>query len=352
MASRALIIGPSEYSAESGLASPPGIARSRHWYGEVLKGDKRWGGDRIVVLPENELTSIDGVVRAIQSAADDARSGDTLLVIYIGHGAYWSDLPAPQVHFAVGSSRDGEPYTWLSSWYVYRAMRKSQAALKVLIADCCNSNFLEKLSGSHERNGLQDETLPGVLGEIEEGTCVLAAVKNRRDASAEGCKSLKVAMEEQFRECTAFSGHLLNLLWRGTLLIDDDFTLGAIRDILKADMKKCETHDQPKMILNDARERIPLFSNKRKLSEQTSPEQNPDSPEKWVEIMMSEKNYNLDHLLRDPEKAGKVVELLSRHPDEAGRLIALRVNRRADEEYQDETRFARYWAVAAQALAG
>jgi hypothetical protein len=347
MASRALIIGPAEYGEKSGIASHPEIAKSRHWYGEVLKDDKRWGEDRIVVLPESELTSVDGIMGAIELAADDAGPGDTLLVVYIGHGAYWADLPAPQVHFAVGSSRDDKPYTWLSSFWVYRAMRKSRAALKVLIADCCNSNFLERLSSSH------DETLPGVLGEIEEGTCVLTAVKNRRDASAKGCQSNKVEMEDSFRECTAFSGHLLNLLWRGTSHVYDDFTLGAIRDMLKIEMKKCDTHDQPRMILNDARERVPLFSNKKKeLPSQASLEKSPDSPEEWVESMMSEKHYNLDHLLSDPEKTGKVVELLSRHPDEAGRLVALRVSRSADVKYEDESMFARYWAVAAQAMAG
>jgi hypothetical protein len=343
VASRALIIGPSEYGPASGIEGHPEIAKSRHWYGEVLKEDDRWGAERVQVLPESQLGSVDEVMRAIQSAADCTEVGDTLLVIYIGHGAYWSDLPDPQVHFAVGSSRDDVPYTWLSSWYVYRAMRKSHASLKVLIADCCNSNFLGKLGDP------QNETLPGALGEIEEGSCVLAAVKNRRDASAEGCKNPKVKMEDHFRQCTAFSGHLLNLLSEGTSHVDGDLTLGTIRDMLIIDMAKCDNHDRPRMILTDARERIPLFSNKKKLSDQT-PEQNPDRPEQWVDIIMQEKNYKLEHLLADPEKAGEVVALLSKAPDDAGRLVALRVNRHADMEYQDPSRFARYWAKAAQAL--
>ena len=36
----------------------------------------------------------------LQQAADQAERGDSLLVVYVGHGAYWADVPGAQVHFA------------------------------------------------------------------------------------------------------------------------------------------------------------------------------------------------------------------------------------------------------------
>jgi hypothetical protein len=45
-----------------------------------------------------------------------AESGDTLMVVYVGHGAYWEDPPGSQVHFALNSSHRAAPHGWLSSW--------------------------------------------------------------------------------------------------------------------------------------------------------------------------------------------------------------------------------------------
>ena len=61
----------------------------------------------------------------------------------------------------MGSSHRDKPWTWLSSWYVYRVMRKARARLKVVIADCCYSNLLPQLG--------EEPLLPGVLGELDEG---------------------------------------------------------------------------------------------------------------------------------------------------------------------------------------
>lgn len=340
MASRSVVIGPARYAPDSGIASHPEIGKSARMYGEVLAGDQRWGADRVEVLAEDRLSSINDVMGAVQRAADQARPGDTLLVIYIGHGAFWADVPGAQVHFAVGSSRIREPYTWMSSWYVYRAIRKSDASLKVLIADCCYSNLLPQLSG-------EDGTLRGALGEIHEGTCVLTAVKNTDQASAAGCPHLPPAL----RGCTPFSGHLLNILSRGTKDHNDELTLGLIRDAVRKDMRGCGTyHDLPRMILNDAREGMPLFTNRMSLPDRERLPSTPASAAEWVETMMRESDYELDQLLTDPRKAGEVVALLSKEPDEAGQRVALRVNKRAHELFRQPALFARYWAEAGRAL--
>lgn len=341
MASRAVVIGPARYAPDSGIASHSEIGNSARMYGEVLADDRLWGADRVEVLTEDRLSSINDIMGAVQRAADQATSADTLLVIYIGHGAFWEDVPGAQVHFAVGSSRVREPYTWMSSWYVYRAIRKSDASLKVLIADCCYSNLLPQLSG-------EDGTLRGALGEIHEGTCVLTAIKNTDQASAAGCPQLPAALGE----CTPFSGHLLNILSRGTRDHNDELTLGLIWDAVRKDMRGCGTyHDLPRMILNDAREGMSLFTNRMSRPDRERLPSIPASAADWVESMLRESDYELDELLVDPRKAGEVVALLAKEPDEAGMRIAMRVNKRADELFSRQPAlFARYWAEAGRAL--
>jgi hypothetical protein len=305
-------------------------------YDEVLAGDGIWGADRVEVLPEDRLSAINDVMGAVQQAADQAEPDDTLLVIYIGHGAFWDDVPGAQVHFAVGSSRRREPHTWMSSWYVYRAIRQSRACLKVLIADCCYSNLLPQLS-------VEDKTLRGALGEIHEGTCVLTAVKSIDEASAVGCSQLP----KDLAVCTPFSGHLLNVLKYGTDDHNDELTLGLIRDAVRRDMHGCGTrHDLPRMTLNDAREGMPLFTNRMKPAERNRPPSVPASAEEWVKAMLRDSDYELDKLLADPPRAGKVVALLSEESDEAGQRIAMRVNKRANQVFLDPAEFALYWAEA------
>jgi hypothetical protein len=339
MASRALVIGPAGYAPDSGIASHPEIAQSARMYGQVLGSDPRWGPDAVEVLPDRQLGSVNDVMDAVERTAVQAGPGDTLLVVYVGHGVCWRDMPDDQVHLAVGSSRLLQPHTWLSSWYVYRAIRRSGASLKVLIADCCYSNLLPQLSG--ERTAL------GPLGVGAEGTCVLTATKGNPMADAAGCPRLPAGLDT----CTPFSGHLLDVLTRGTRHHDDELTLGLLRDAVQARMHTCETpHDLPNMILNGGREGMPLFTNRMSRPDRERTPLAPASAEEWVETMMRESPYPLDRLLDDPANAGRVVTLLARQTDEAGRQIALRVNERANRYFERPELFAQYWAEAGQAL--
>ncbi|WP_344962074.1 hypothetical protein [Streptomyces thioluteus] len=139
MASRALVIGPAEYAAESGVRTYTEIGVSAVQYGEVLAGNPMWGADHCRVLAPEEVRTAEGVMAALEEEARRTGPGDIFMVVYIGHGAYWGDVPGAEVHFSVGSSYKDKPWTWLSSWYLYRAMRLCKADLKVLIADCCYS---------------------------------------------------------------------------------------------------------------------------------------------------------------------------------------------------------------------
>lgn len=186
----------------------------------------------------------------------------------------------------------------------------------------------------------------GAIAEAREGTCVLTAVKNTDQASAAGCRQLPA----EFRECTPFSGHLLNILSHGTKAHNDMLTLGLIRDAIRKDMHGCGTyHDLPRMILNDAPEGTLLFTNRMAPSDREDPPSIPESPEDWVRAMIGGEN-EFDRLFEDPRKAGQVVSLLSKEPADAGKSIALSVNRRASEIFQQPKLFARYWAEAGQAL--
>lgn len=346
MASCAVVIGPAHYAPDSEIYSHPEIANSARLYGEVLAADPRWGADRVVVLTPAQLYEIDHVMTAVRDAASQAVWGDTLLVVYVGHGTYWWDVNNAEVHFAVGSSRGAEPHTWLNSWYVYHVMRESDASLKVLIADCCSSNRLQNL-GDKKRGRIS--ALPGVLGrqDSRSGTCLFSAMKSVDDALAVGCPKL----EGELASCTPFSGHLLNLLRNGTDEDSDELTLGMMRDALEEGMPACSAgHDQPRMILNDARESMALFTNgtvrdfsghgrRRRPSA-------PASAEDWVKTVKHPTDSDLDQLLADPRKAGQVVALL-RHG--SGKSLAKSIAQRADTALHDPAMFAVYWAEAGRA---
>jgi hypothetical protein len=343
MTSRAVIIGAHRYAEGSGLEPHPEIGRSAHWYGEVLKDNSLWGADRVEVVPADQLETINGAMDAVQRAADQVKAGETLMVVYIGHGAYWEDVPGSQVHFAVNSSRMAVPYTWLSSWYVYRAMQRSKASLKVLIADCCYSNFLPAL-------GAEDGELRGVLNEKNQGTCVLTAVRKMNLAPAEGCTNPK--LPERFRQCTPFSGHLLDVLSKGTLSYRDTLSLGMIREAVRTEMAACNRHpDLPRMILNDTTDEAPLFTNHMDRSQRDPEPDQPRSVGDWVErlLVKQEGEYELRRLFAEPETAGDVVVELLRRPGDAARRKGLYVNERASAHFTSSL-FADYWNKASRAL--
>ncbi|HWG25905.1 hypothetical protein [Actinospica sp.] len=347
MGSRALIIGPSRYTEGSGLQDHESIARSARMYGEVLGEDERWGAENVEVLSEDRLGSVIDVMEAVKRAADEAgrEPESTLLIVYIGHGIYWNDVPGgAEVHFAVGSSRRHEPYTWLSSWYVYHAMRKSEAKRKVLIADCCYSNRLGHLGG--EPGGAAPEDAEGIMNGVlraeHDSSCVFTAANEDPRVEAAGCTG--PILDESLRGCTPFSAHLLNVLKRGTADHEDVLTIGMIRDAAERDMIACRRHKNTlRMVLNDAREYMPLFSNRSTTDERATEHPNPTEPEGWVDLMLTETGVSFEPLLDDPEKAGRVVALLSRRPEPLARRRAEKIAESADERFREAEQFARFW---------
>ncbi|MFL6001096.1 MAG: hypothetical protein ACJ736_43600, partial [Streptomyces sp.] len=263
---------------------------------------------------------------------------DTLLVVYVGHGAYWQDVPGGQVHFAVGSSRVSEPWTWLSAWYVYRAIRKSKAGLKVLIADCCYSSMLPHLGA--------ESALPGALGTRSNGTCVLTAVGGSvHNAWAGACPNLPHPLDT----CTPFSGHLLNVLGQGMPDHPEDLTLGALRAGIDEGMQECGVHHAPRMLLNDASEAAPLFTNHAKGRRPRT--RALGTVDEWVRELLLNGERSLPELMRRPDLAGRVVVRL-RDGDEQSRDLALRVDRKAGELLAEPADFVSYWGEVEPAMLG
>jgi len=340
MASRALVIGVGTYGEESGIQGYPTIEASARAYGAALARDPRWGAaDRSPVLKPEEVRTADDVMCALQEAAAAGEGPeDTLLVVYVGHGAYWQDVPGGQVHFAVGSSRVSEPWTWLSAWYVYRAIRKSRAGLKVLIADCCYSSMLPHLGS--------ESALPGALGTRSNGTCVLTAVGGSvHNAWAGACPNLPHPLDT----CTPFSGHLLNVLGQGMPDHPEDLTLGALRAGIDEGMQECGVHHAPRMLLNDASEAAPLFTNHAKGRRPRT--RALGTVDEWVRELLLNGERNLPDLMRRPDLAGRVVVRLQAG-DEQSQDLARRVDRKAGELLAEPADFVSYWGEVEPAMLG
>jgi hypothetical protein len=331
MPSRAVVIGPAHYAADSGIDSHPQIGWSAQMYGQVLAGDAKWRSNHRV-LTSAETHTTDSVMRVLEDEARLPGANDLFLVVYVGHGAFWNDIPDAQVHFSVSTSSASKPWTWLSSWYLYRAMRRSRAKLKVLIADCCYSNLLQHLG--------PDLTMPGVLGQSHEGTCVFTAVKNTNYADVPGCPTLA----EEFSSCTPFSGHLLKVLRDGTTDYNATLTVGLLRDTVQAEMEKCPNpHHESRMVLNDARENSPLFTNRMDVNDREPPPRRPVDVDQWVKALRKGDDSSIGDLLTDPRKTGEVVERLYNDPDEQYRRLALRINSEANSTFTAPLTFAQYW---------
>lgn len=340
MPSRAVIIGSGDY--ESDLTSYRTITESARCYGEVLRRNRLWQAEDAITVLSSEggrQLTINSVMDAVQGAADETGEGDSLLVVYIGHGAYWSDLPGAEVHFAVTESRKAHPYTWLSSYYIYRAIRKSKASLKVLVADCCYSNYLDSLGAETD----DDRTPPGILS--DKGTCVLTATSDKARATPNACDSRNI--EEQFRKCTPFSGHLLDIMSRG-LQSDRDLTLGMLHRAVHAEMTNCVNHNvhgTPGIRRNDYPDDLPLLANNMPADDRRR--LTPISDQQWFEAIRDQRNFDLNELLREPDRTGRVVAMLSDPGRGAGRNAARDVIVRADERYRSEPDlFARYYVAS------
>ncbi|GAA2921778.1 hypothetical protein GCM10020221_17460 [Streptomyces thioluteus] len=198
----------------------------------------------------------------------------------------------------------------------------------------------------HLGNGF--DTLPGVLDDAGQGTCVLTALKdNNVRAWPHGCEELP----GELAHCTPFSGHVLNILKNGTTDHQSRLTLGLLRDAVEDEMRRCRfQHDRPRMLLNDARESRALFTNRMDPARRAPRPDTPVGAEEWVATLLRESDCDVEELLRDPRKTGDVVALLRTSPQDGAAAIAQRIDEQAFRRFRSPQDFARYWNKAERAL--
>ncbi|MYY09620.1 histidine kinase, partial [Streptomyces sp. SID4919] len=229
-ASRAVLIGVGKFDS---LASLPAVENSVRTLGGLLTRTDIWGlpedNCHVVVNPQTprELS------KPVSEAADQAT--DTLLVYYAGHGLL--EPGTGQLHLAVGHSDQrsvhdtAAPYDWIR-----RAIERSPAARRIVIADCCYSA---------RAFGVQS-----AKAHLEvDGTFLLAA-------AAENA----VAIAPPGEDFTAFTGELIKLLDNGIQEAGEYLDLDTIYRVLRVELGLREM-PEPHRLCRDHLGKAPFVRN-------------------------------------------------------------------------------------------
>ncbi|MFL6117963.1 MAG: hypothetical protein ACJ786_42405 [Catenulispora sp.] len=343
MASRAVIIGAADY-ADSRLNYPQirdAVGTSAEEYLRLLSSRDPFRAPGACV-PVTNPASRDQIMNAVLAAAEAANQpDDVLLVVYVGHGKAWPHLYSDELHFAVGSSDPGQPWTWLEwrllAWAMRRDQRGPDAGLRVLVADCCYTSRLTM--------GGEPEPVPTGLPLVaaDKG---LAVFSPSRSTSTEvrtfpkGCRSLG----EPWSRCTAFSGHFLKVLHDGSDRSGEHLLLGEVRDALHKSMKDCRDpdshHDVPGLELLGPNDRTPFVENAVPPRDRVW--KTPVTFEDHVADLEAGRSLRVDRVLTDPALAARLRNWLAARPrDEAARADVARLDAAINEQAPAEC-YARY----------
>jgi Caspase domain len=276
---------------------------------------------------------------AINRAAKEAKgAGDTLLVVYVGHGKAWPDHHDNMLHLAMYESRENRPSSWLEYSAIRYAMSPKKDGLRIFIADCCHSNVLHSM-------GTDTDNVPEgtfALMEQDQGTAIFTAVAPKGanvNASPYGCKEV----DERWEGCTHFSSHLLHVLNKGSEHAQDILSLGDVRDEIRASMSRCPQKLRSGLILLGPADSTPFVKNRlsseipRKLPERTSKDQ-------WVAALATGRQWPIEPLLEDPHLAAKVSLALWKVQE--GRQNAHRIDAYAIKAYaNDMDDYLAYWQI-------
>ncbi|MEZ0114929.1 hypothetical protein ABH920_008964 [Catenulispora sp. EB89] len=340
MPSRAVIIGASEFQqGPEALASHDSFGESVRKYFEILDSLAPFQGNCTVIPPEGGRVDQVSVEVAIKAAAEEAKGADeTLLVVYVGHGRAWPDIHDNLVHLAMYGSREDMASGWLEYSAIRRAMYPKQDGLRIFIADCCYSNLLPSM-------GSGDDTYPErtfALMERDQGTAIFTALDpNRKKVIANPLSCGRI--DPDFKDCTHFSGHLLQVLSRGSRFAGDMLSLGDVRDEIRIAMRDCHFSPLAGLILRGPADSTPFVENclspdiPRELPKRTSRED-------WVTALRSGRSWPIETLMADPHIAAKVSLALWDSPE--GRANAKRIDEEAIKLYADHLDdYLIYWNV-------
>ncbi|NUP45729.1 MAG: hypothetical protein HOW97_00220 [Catenulispora sp.] len=344
MPSQAVIVGDSVFREGRGaLQGYESFRESALLYDELLNNLDPFKGN-CTLIPGRDTSApgvdADTVMDAISDAVKKASAPeDTLLVVYIGHGIAWDDLHNGEVHLAMYGSRDGRPWSWLPYSSIRREMMRKHDGLRIVIADCCYSNFL------HRQGGSVDDAPENSFAALDKanGTAVFTAVDPEgRDPKAwpKGCEKLS----ERMRRCTHFSGHFLQVLSDGSKTAGERLSLGDMRDGVVDEMRACKTpHPVGGLILRGLGDSVPFVQNA--LPDDKPRELPPRSTdEDWIRALRTGRRWPIKSLLEKPDQAGRVSLSLWTIPE--AHENASRIDREANDAYRrDPGKYAMYWYV-------
>ncbi|BAW06665.1 caspase, EACC1-associated type [Nocardia seriolae] len=236
-ASRAVLIGTSNYGPGSGFESFPEIARSLHDFAEFLR--------TATGIPERHIDVVldpaDGasVAATITAAARAARG--LLLVYYVGHGTVVDN----ELHLTHSGSRVDEADVTALAYSVIRSRIKRDArGAVVVILDCCHS-------GKAFGRGV---LAPGreALGEATDidGAFVLTATDEKS----------KFAVATGAGGRTAFTGMLLDILRSGVPTDDRYLTMSMLYRELRERLPAAD-RPKPKALERGTAGRVALAEN-------------------------------------------------------------------------------------------
>ncbi len=189
-ASRAVLIGTA-YHADDEIPDLPQVENNLSDLREVLASDLAGFPESRISVVRNPAAQSE-VMDAVVSAAD---ATDVLLVYYAGHGLLMGDQS--DLHLTLTTSRADAEWTVLRFALVAAVMKRSRAATKVLVVDCCYSGHVHR-DLMAEQGAVVDDQLR------IDGVYTISATSRVKKAKAPEC-----AVH------TAFTGTLLEVARQG-----------------------------------------------------------------------------------------------------------------------------------------
>ncbi|MFD5130599.1 caspase family protein [Streptomyces olindensis] len=225
--SRVLLIGTSNYRADSGFTQLRNVPRNLVHLEEVLCSSELGGFLRGHCEMLLNPSSADQVRVAISRAVDEAT--DTLLIYYAGH----AERDEKNDLYLTTSESVSGPTNIAFSGLQYRMLeervRRAPAQNRIVILDCCHSGAANPMSGT----GVLTRPAPPATvtdDEVEiEGTCVLTS-----------CQANQVSLDSDGNGFTAFTGHLWRVLAHGVPGAPELLNLDAIYHQVVKSMRDLE----------------------------------------------------------------------------------------------------------------
>lgn len=219
---------------------------------ELFDASELWHGCRIVHDPASAFD----VMLPLRDAAERCRPGDTLLVYYVGHAINPPRAQHGDILLALRTTLSDQYWSYLPLFHLYDMMRRSRAAAKILILDCCYAGAAEALGSGGADLSKEPQWL------LEEGsTCVLKAASR-----ASIVQTVDPYMEQDpSSRYTAFSGYLISVLDQGVQGARDPLQVRDVYNELRRILPASGRHAEPELLIRNEPQ-IVLMENRSPLA--------------------------------------------------------------------------------------